>query len=45
MGAALFNARNPVPLRAWCMTHLGIDVQGLGRPAFRWTDEPGKPTV
>ena len=44
IGGIFFNAKDPVALRAWYMTHLGIEVQEWGGAAFRWTDESGKPT-
>ncbi len=43
IGGIFFKARDPVALRAWYKTHLGIDVQDWGGAAFRWTDEAGKP--
>jgi predicted enzyme related to lactoylglutathione lyase len=45
IGGIFFNAKDPVALRAWYKTHLGIDVQEWGGAAFRWTDEDGKPTT
>ena len=44
IGGIFFNAKDPVALRAWYMTQLGIEVQEWGGAAFRWTDESGKPT-
>jgi len=41
IGGIFFNAKDPVALRAWYKTHLGIDVQEWGSAAFRWTDEAG----
>ena len=43
IGGIFFNAKDPAALRAWYMTHLGIDVQEWGGTAFRWADEAGKP--
>jgi predicted enzyme related to lactoylglutathione lyase len=45
IGGIFFKAKDPVTLRAWYKTHLGIDVQDWGGAAFRWTDETGKPTT
>jgi len=45
IGGIFFNARDPVALRAWYRTHLGIDVQEWGGAAFRWTDETGNPAA
>jgi len=45
IGGIFFNARDPVVLRAWYKTHLGIDVQEWGGAAFTWTDAEGKPTA
>ena len=45
IGGIFFNAKDPVALRAWYKTHLGIDVQEWGGAAFRWSDEDGKPTT
>src|SRR5437660_11254881 len=45
IGGIFFHAKDPVALRTWYMTHLGIDVQEWGGAAFRWTDEAGKPTT
>ena len=44
IGGIFFNSRDPVALRAWYKTHLGIDVQAWGGTAFTWTDAEGKPT-
>jgi predicted enzyme related to lactoylglutathione lyase len=44
IGGIFFKARDPVALRAWYKTHLGIDVLDWGGAAFRWTDAAGKPT-
>ena len=43
IGGIFFNAKDPVALRAWYKTHLGIDVQAWGGPAFTWTDDQGNP--
>ena len=45
IGGVFFNARDPVTLRAWYKTHLGIDVQSWGGAAFTWADAEGKPTA
>ena len=45
IGGVFFNAKEPVALRAWYKTHLGIDVQEWGGAAFSWADEAGKPTT
>lgn len=44
IGGIFFKAKNPVALRAWYKTHLGIDVQAWGGAAFHWTDAAGNPT-
>jgi predicted enzyme related to lactoylglutathione lyase len=38
IGGIFFKARDPVALRAWYRTHLGIDIQEWGGCAFRWED-------
>ena len=43
IGGIVFNARDPVALRAWYQKHLGIDVQEWGGTAFTWADDDGKP--
>lgn len=43
IGGVFFSAKEPVALRAWYKTHLGIDVQEWGGAAFRWVDEAGAP--
>ncbi len=43
IGGIFFKAKDPVALRAWYHTHLGIDVQDWGGAAFSWTDEAGNP--
>jgi predicted enzyme related to lactoylglutathione lyase len=45
IGGIFFKAKDPVALRAWYRTHLGIDVQSWGGAAFRWTDADGNPTT
>jgi predicted enzyme related to lactoylglutathione lyase len=43
VGGIFIRAKDPVKLRAWYKTHLGIDVQEWGGMAFRWVDEEEKP--
>jgi len=43
IGGIFFKARDPVTLRAWYQTHLGIDIQEWGGAAFKWPDAEGKP--
>lgn len=43
IGGIFFKANDPVALRAWYKTHLGIDVQEWGGAAFSWSDEAGNP--
>ena len=43
VGGIFFQARDPVALRDWYKTHLGIDVQVWGGAAFPWTDDAGNP--
>ena len=43
IGGIFFSAQDPVALRAWYKTHLGIDVQDWGGTAFQWTDDAGAP--
>ena len=45
IGGIFFNSPDPVRLRAWYKTHLGIDVQDWGGAAFTWTDSEGKPAA
>jgi predicted enzyme related to lactoylglutathione lyase len=45
IGGIFFKARDPVTLRAWYRTHLGIDVQEWGGAAFPWAGTDGKPTA
>ena len=42
IGGIFFQARDPIALRAWYRTHLGIDVQDWGGTAFSWTDRAGR---
>ena len=43
IGGIFFSAKDPVALRAWYKTHLGIDVQKWGGTAFRWVNDAGTP--
>ncbi len=43
VGGVFFSAKDPVALRAWYQSHLGIDVQPWGGAAFPWTDAAGAP--
>jgi predicted enzyme related to lactoylglutathione lyase len=43
IGGVFIKARDPVALRAWYRTHLGIDVQAWGGAAFAWADDAGQP--
>ncbi len=43
IGGVFIRAKDPVKLRAWYKTHLGIDVQAWGGTAFRWADAAGTP--
>ena len=45
IGGIFFKARDPVTLRAWYRTHLGIDVQEWGGAVFSWAGADGKPTA
>ena len=45
IGGIFFNSSDPVALRAWYKTHLGIDVQDWGGTVFNWTDSSGQPTT
>jgi predicted enzyme related to lactoylglutathione lyase len=45
IGGIFFTAKDPVALRAWYKTHLGIDVQEWGGAALRWTDAEGQPVA
>lgn len=38
VGGMFIQARDPVALRAWYRTHLGIDAHEWGGLAFRWAD-------
>jgi predicted enzyme related to lactoylglutathione lyase len=44
IGGIFIRANDPVKLRAWYKTHLGIDVQEWGGTAFPWADAEGNPT-
>ena len=44
IGGIFFKARDPVALREWYRTHLGIDVLDWGGAAFVWADAAGRPT-
>ncbi len=44
IGGIFIKAKDPVALRAWYQTHLGIDVQAWGGAVFSWTDAEGQPT-
>ena len=43
IGGIFFKARDPVALRAWYQTHLGIEVLPWGGTSFAWADEQGQP--
>jgi predicted enzyme related to lactoylglutathione lyase len=43
IGGVFIKARDPVALRAWYKTHLGIDVQKFGGAVFRWGDSAEVP--
>ena len=43
IGGVFFSAKDPIKLRSWYKTHLGIDVQEWGGAAFRWVDAAGAP--
>jgi predicted enzyme related to lactoylglutathione lyase len=48
IGGIFFKEKNPVALRAWYQTHLGIDVQQWGGTTFEWADagiDPNKGTT
>ena len=42
IGGVFFKAKDPVALREWYRTHLGIDVQSWGGCAFQW-NQPQPP--
>jgi predicted enzyme related to lactoylglutathione lyase len=44
IGGVFIKAKDPVKLRAWYKTHLGIDVQTWGGTSFKWVDAAGVPT-
>ena len=43
IGGVFIKAKDPVKLRAWYKTHLGIDVKTWGGAAFRWGDSATVP--
>ena len=43
IGGIFFKANDPVALRAWYQTHLGIDVQAWGGAALDTLDQTGQP--
>ena len=43
IGGVFFYAKDPISLRAWYKTHLGIDVQDWGGAVFTWADVSGNP--
>lgn len=45
IGGIFFHAKDPVALRAWYNTHLGIDIEPWGGTAFTWTDDVGNPAM
>jgi predicted enzyme related to lactoylglutathione lyase len=45
IGGIFFKAQDPVALRAWYRTHLGIDVQDWGGAILRWADAEGQPVA
>ena len=45
IGGIFFKANDPVALRAWYQTHLGLDVQAWGGAALRWADGTGQPVA
>ena len=45
IGGIFFTATDPVALRAWYKTHLGINVLEWGGAAFRWSDDAGQPVA
>jgi predicted enzyme related to lactoylglutathione lyase len=44
IGGIFFQAKDPVALRSWYKTHLGIDVTEWGGAVFPWEDDAGNPT-
>src|SRR5262249_1542395 len=42
IGGIFFQAKDPVALRGWYKSHLGIDVQEGGGTAFTWPDSSGR---
>jgi len=45
IGGIFFKANDPVAMRAWYKTHLGLDVLDWGGAVFQWADPDGKPTT
>ena len=45
IGGVFFKAKDPVALRDWYKTHLGVDVQAWGGAVFDWTDANGQPVA
>lgn len=43
IGGIFLKAQDPVALRAWYQTHLGIAIETWGGTAFRWVDAKGEP--
>jgi len=43
IGGIFIKAKDPVKLRAWYKTHLGIDVKAWGGTSFSWVDAAGVP--
>lgn len=43
IGGIFFKANDPVTLRAWYKTHLGIDVQEWGVPRLAGPTKPANP--
>ena len=44
IGGIFFKAKDPVALRAWYQTHLGVNVEEWGGAVFSWSDDSGNPT-
>ena len=40
IGGIFFKAKDPDQLREWYRKHLGIEVEGWGGFAFKWSDDP-----
>ncbi len=45
VGGIFFNSPQPIVLRAWYKTHLGIDVQAWGGTSFAWANADGTQTA